>query len=72
MNCTSLVGVAHTTGLTTGLHFDPAAPSSECWIVTIGEHARGKGNTPEGALDAALRMITAEDVGLTRTMSVVR
>jgi hypothetical protein len=57
-----LSGVGRTTGLSAGLAYDPDAVPSECWVVTIGGRIRGLGMTPEGALDAALREVTTEDL----------
>ncbi len=61
MDCKALMGAAKSVGLTVAMTFDPYADAAEAWVISIGEHVQGKGETPEAALNRAIEALEARD-----------
>ncbi len=61
MDCKTLVGAAKSSGLPVSMAFDPYAEAAEAWIISIGEHLQGRGETPEAALNRAIEALEARD-----------
>ncbi len=61
MDCKALMGAAKAVGLTVAMTFDPYAEAAEAWIISLGEHVQGKGETPEAALNRAIAALEARD-----------
>ena len=61
MDCKTLMGVAKVTGLPVSMAFDPYSDPDRAWVIDIGEHVEGRGETPEAALDKAIEALETHE-----------